>query len=661
MGSQHGQLVIATVFVGLALVFAAAVASWALRRHAAADRVFLTLALAGCATLGAAAVSVLLAGDTASLVLRAATPGGPWIFAVDRLSAVFLLAISLIGAAATAFGTPSMAMERRQRQVWFAHSALALLIAALALVVMAQSVVPFLCAWEIMAIGSYLLIVTHDEDPVVRRAGLIYIVATHTGTLALFAMFAAWSVHAADWSFAALAVAAPRLPNQGTTILALALIGFGLKAGLVPFHFWLPPAHAAAPAHVSALLSGVVIKIGIYGMFRVLSLLGGPPALWWGWTVLALGAVSGVLGVLWALAQHDIKRLLAYHSVENIGIILMGLGLGALGMHYGNQALALIGYTGALLHTVNHALFKSLLFLGAGVVNHATGTRNLDALGGLARRLPFTWLAFLLGATAIVGLPPLNGFVSEWLVFQGLFRAAQSHELLRLAVLGVPALALIGALALACFAKVAGVVFLGSPRSDSTRDAHEADIAQRVPMGVLAALCVLLGVVPALGVAPVMTAAAHAVARVSTTIPDGVAVMRGTTWITGMALALIVLLTLAFAVRGRLLRSRSVRSAETWSCGFPDPSSRTQYSASSFAASLLSTFGRASGVVEHRTANTYHSHPLDIVLDRLALPAWDYVHRAALSLRPIQQGRLYVYLLYVMVALLVLLAYLALA
>lgn len=652
---------IATVFAGLALLLAGAVASWALRRRPSADTVFLALGLVGCATLGVVAVSVLVAGDTSSLVMRAATPGGSWIFAVDRLSAVFLLAIALIGASAVAFGTPYMALQRSHRPVWFGHSALATLIAALALVVTAQSIVPFLCAWEIMAIGSYLLIVTDDEEPAVRRAGLIYIVATHTGTLALFAMFASWSVHATDWSFAALAAAAPSLPNQGTAILGLALIGFGLKAGLVPFHFWLPPAHAAAPAHVSALLSGVVIKIGIYGMFRVVSLLGAPPPLWWGWSVLLLGAVSGVLGVLWALAQHDIKRLLAYHSVENIGIILMGLGLGALGMRYGNFSLALIGYAGALLHTVNHALFKSLLFFGAGVVNHATGTRNLEKLGGLARRLPFTWLTFFVGATAIVGLPPLNGFVSEWLVYQGLFRAAQTDELLRLAVLGVPALALIGALALACFAKVAGVVFLGSPRSASARDAREADRALLAPMAGLAAMCVLFGVVPTLGVVPAMTAAASVAPVVSAAMPDAFAVARSATWVGAIAVALLVLLALAFELRRRLLRRSEVRSAETWGCGFADASPRTQYTASSFAAPLLSTFGRISGVVEHRTAGTYHSHSLDLVLDRLALPAWEHVHRAALRLRPIQQGRLYVYLLYVMVALLVLLAYLALA
>ena len=289
-------------------------------------------------------------------------------------------------------------------------------------------------------------------------------------------------------------------------MLLLALVGFGFKAGFVPMHFWLPPAHAAAPSHVSALMSGIVIKTGIYGLLRVVLLLGGAPA-WWGWIVLGLGIISGVLGVLWALAQHDIKRLLAYHSVENIGIILMGIGVGVLGVAYHAPLVAMLGFTGGLLHTVNHAVFKSLLFLGAGAVYRATGTRNMEELGGLARRMPLTWLAFLIGAAAIVGLPPLNGFVSEWLVYQGLFATSQSSDVLRLAVLGIPALALIGALALACFTKVAGVVFLGTPRTAHASRATEVGRGRYLPALALAVTCLALGVAPALGIAFVSSAA----------------------------------------------------------------------------------------------------------------------------------------------------------
>ena len=648
-------------FAGVGLLLLGGVVAGVLRRHPIADVAFRLLALTGCLTSGAAAVIALATGRVATLTIRSAVPGGSWVFALDPLSAVFVGAICFVGAACVAFGVPYLAHERARRPVWFAHALLAVMIAALVLVVTAQAIVPFLIAWELMAVGSYLLILYEDERADARRAGLIYIIATHTGTLGLFAMFAAWSAHASDWSFAALAAAAPSLPRGGAAVLTLALVGFGIKAGFLPFHFWLPPAHAAAPSHVSALLSGVVIKTGIYGILRVVSLLGAAPPLWWGWTMLALGIVSGVLGVLWALAQHDIKRLLAYHSVENIGIIGIGIGVGALGAAYGHAGIAVLGYAGALLHTVNHALFKSLLFLGAGAVYHATGTRDMEVLGGLARRMPYSWFAFFVGATAIIGLPPLNGFVSEWLVYIGLFRSAQTAESLRLAALGVPALALIGALALACFAKVSGVVFLGSPRSDRAAGAHEVSRELLTPMFVLAGACVVVGVAPVVAVAVVMQVATVLTSGAADAGAEAAAVARDAAFISMIALSVLGLVAAGWFIRRLVLRRRPVRAVETWACGYPLGSARMQYTAASFAAPLLSTFGRASGVIEHRTAESLHTEPVDLVLDRSVIPAWRWVQRAALSLRPMQQGRLYAYLIYVMAALVALLAYLALA
>ena len=648
-------------FIGVGLMLLGAAAACALRRHPLADDAFRLFVLAGCLTSGVAAIVVLASGSVAAVTVRSSVPGGSWVFALDPLASVFVGAISLIGAACVAFGTPYLARDRSHRPVWFAHAVLAVMIAALVMVVTAQAIVPFLIAWEFMAVGSYLLILYEDDRAEARRAGLIYIVATHTGTLSLFAMFGAWGAHASDWSFAALGTAAPSLRHGGAAVLALAVIGFGIKAGFVPFHFWLPPAHSAAPSHVSALLSGVVIKTGIYGILRVVSLLGGTPPLWWGWAMLALGVLSGVLGVLWALAQHDIKRLLAYHSVENIGIIGIGIGVGALGSTYGYPGIAVLGYAGALLHTVNHALFKSLLFLGAGAVFHATGTRDMEALGGLAKRLPYTGVAFFIGAAAIIGVPPLNGFVSEWLVYVGLFRSAQTDEPLRLAALGVPALALIGALALACFAKVSGVVFLGSPRSDRAEAAHEVSSAMLTPMFVLAGACVLLGVAPALLLAPVLQVAAALTPRAVEAAAGSPAVVRDSAVITVVALSVVGLVAAGWLIRRVALRRRVVRAVDTWACGYPVGSARMQYTASSFAAPLLSTFGRMSGVIEHRTAVALHTQPVDLVLDRSVIPTWRWMQRTALRLRPIQQGRLYAYLIYVMVALVALLAYLALA
>src|ERR1700720_1821745 len=435
-----------------------------------------------------------------------------------------------------------------------------------------------------MADANYFLVVFEHQRPEVRRAGLLYLAVTHAGTLALFALFAAWAGDGRDLTFAGLAAQAASLPAGGALVLALALLGFGVKAGLVPLHVWLPEAHAAAPAHVSAVMSGVVIKMGIYGLLRVVVLLGAPPA-WWGWLVVALGAASGILGVLWALAQHDLKRLLAFHSVENIGIILLGIGAGSLGIAYGHPAMAVLGFAGAALPPLNHALFKSLLFFGAGAVVQATGTRDVERLGGLARRMPGTAAAFLVGAAAIVGLPPLNGFVSEWLVYRSLLPGvATAGDAARLAVLAVPALALIGALALACFVKVVGIVFLGHGRDDAAlAGAREAPAGLLGPAFALAAACVVIGLVPALVLAPALQVGAlvgHRAAGVAALDLGGLAAAGP---MTVFALALAAALMIAWLARLLLVRGPRA-AAPTWGCGYPAPTPRMQYTASSFAA-----------------------------------------------------------------------------
>jgi hydrogenase-4 component B len=641
--------------LGVGLLLAAAVSALLLRQRRSAENVFLLLTAAGSILAGIPAVQVLLGRHPLLLHWRSGVPGGDWALGLDPLSAVFLLTILGPGLASAAYGIRYLAREREQRAVWLNHAAFAAVLAMLALVVTARSTLLFLSAWELMALGSYLLIVTEHERPAVRRAGLLYLVATHAGTLALLAMFALWG-RAGDWTFTGLAAAAP-----GAAVFALALVGFGIKAGLVPFHFWLPPAHAAAPSHISALLSGVVIKTGIYGLLRVVALAGAPPR-WWGWTVLVLGVASAILGVLWALVQHDIKRLLAYHSVENIGIILMGLGVGALGSASGHPTVAVLGYAGAVLHTLNHALFKSLLFLAAGAVYRATGSRNLEQLGGLARRMPWTWLGFLVGAAAIVGLPPLNGFVSEWLVLLGLLRAGQEPQALRLAIFAVPALALVGGLALACFSKVAGIVFLGNPRSEPARTAHEVGSGLIVPALALGLVCAVIGVLPRLIVGPVLRAGATTAGLAWEPVARNLAsVFLDAGRISLVALALLGVGTLFWLIRRLALSRRVVRTEETWGCGYPHPTPRMQYTASSFAAPLATLFGGLAGVRESRGGTVFHSAPIDLVLDATVLPAWQRVQRIALRLRPMQQGRLHLYLIYVVVAVVALLVYLVLA
>ena len=648
-------------FVGIALILAGGLAAALFRRQPAlADRAFGVLVAGGCALGLVPAVGALAGRDVAGILFAMPMPGGPWAFGIDGLSAFFLLIVFGVGLASAIYGLAYLAVERGHRPVATSHLLMAVVLAALALVVTSRAVVPFLMAWESMAVLAYFLVVFESEKAGVRRAGLVYLIATHTGTLALFAMFAFWGRFAETLSFDALAAGAASLPAGGALVLWLALVGFGLKAGLVPLHFWLPEAHASAPSHVSAIMSGVVIKMGIYGLLRVVSLLGAPPA-WWGWLVLIGGVLSGVLGVVWALAQHDLKRLLAYHSVENIGIILLGLGVGALGVSYHLPVVAALGFAGAILHTLNHALFKSLLFLGAGAVYRATGTRAIDRLGGLARRMPLTWVAFLVGSVAIVGLPPLNGFVSEWVVYQALLRSgAAAGGALRLAVLGVAGLALIGALALACFAKVDGIVFLGHPRSAEAGQAREVGKVMLGPMFALALACGVIGLVPVLVVQPAVTAGA----LVAGLAPDaigaaGAEVLEAMAWIAFLSLALVALLALGWRAAAALRRRRSPVPGETWGCGYAEPTPRMQYTASSFATPLLASFGPVAGVRELRHGDAFETHPTELILDNVALPLWSLIQGFAARLRPIQQGRLWIYLVYLMAALLLLLLYLA--
>ena len=633
------------LLIGLALILAAGFQCAVF----GSERVYRMLLGAGCVLIAVPAISVLNGANTSELHFQAGIPGGSWVFGIDALSALFLLVIAGVGAASGFYGATYYRADSRGP---LAHLVFALLISALALVVTARAAMPFLVAWESMAVTAYLLVVFDHEQVESRRAGMLYLVATHTGTLALFLMFAVWGTGANDLTFTALANWQPPGPGTVAAVLLLAFFGFGLKAGLVPLHVWLPPAHAAAPSHVSALMSGVVIKMGIYGLLRVVALLGRVPA-WWGWLILAAGVASGVLGVLWALAQHDLKRLLAFHSVENIGIILLGLGAGVLGLAYGAPAIALLGLAGATLHTVNHALFKSLLFLGAGSVYYATHTRDIDSLGGLARRMPLTSAAFLIGSVAIVGLPPLNGFVSEWLVFRSLARAGSAPSDLRISVLSAATLGLIGALALACFAKVVGIIYLGVARADKT-DVQESPRGLLGPQFGLAAACLLIGVLPALALPPVLNAAAL-VAHVEA---QDVSAETAVRTLTNVALIFLALLIAAWALQFWRKRSAQPGRSTTWACGYTVLSPRMQYTASSFAAPLLTSYAPLAGVQREQTSGAFATHARDPVLATLLRPGWWRVREVARHIRPLQRGRLSLYLMYIVLTLIALLLYL---
>ena len=405
-------------------------------------------AVTGCALALGPALRALLGGPLERLDAPWSMPGGSFSVALDPVSGLFLVPTLFLSALAAVYGTGYLkpfGATRALGEAWFCFD---LLVVSMALVMVARNGVLFLVAWEVMALASFFLVTFDRKTASVRDAGWTYLIATHLGTAFLLAMFVLLGGATGSLEFDGFGTVAGTAPGLIGPLFLLAVIGFGTKAGFIPLHVWLPEAHPAAPSHVSAVMSGVMIKTGIYGLVRFLIVLG-PPPVWWGWLLIGIGVISGVLGVLLALAQHDLKRLLAYHSVENIGIITLGLGLGTLGVASDTPALAVLGFGGGLLHVVNHALFKGLLFLGAGAVLHGAGTGEIDHLGGLQRRMPWTGTCFLVGAAAISGLPPLNGFVSEFLIYLGAFlgviAAAGTVGILVPGLVTIGALALIGA------------------------------------------------------------------------------------------------------------------------------------------------------------------------------------------------------------------------
>jgi hydrogenase-4 component B len=620
------------------------------------------MAVAGILGVGGSAAT-LLSRRTETFSFPWTLPFGPCEFGIDPLSAWFLLPIFLIPACSAVYALrywPAVEHPGNARRLTFFLGVLA---SAMAWVAMARNGVLFLVAWEIMALACYFALTVEDESPAVRDAGTLYLITTHVATLALFAMFPLLMA-AGGGTF--LFPPAGSISSTGPVpawIFFTALFGFGMKAGLMPFHVWLPSAHANAPSHVSAVMSGVILKVGIYGLVRTMTFFSEIP-LWWGISVLALGAVSGIAGVAFAIGQHDLKRLLAYHSIENVGIIALGIGAALIGRATHNDAVTFLGIAGALLHVLNHATFKALLFLGAGSVIHATGTREIDLMGGLSRRLPWTAAFFLAGAVAICGLPPLNGFVSELLIYLGLFAGATGRHTAAAAftALAVPALALIGGLAVACFVKVYGVVFLGAPRSAKTGKGHGEAAWMVAPMALLALLCAVIGLVP-LSVAGLLDGAVVSWNPALGAGGVSLAGMAPLGWITGinLALAAVIGVTAALLLGG----IRGASAAPTWGCGYLRPAARIQYSASSFAELLVGMFG---GILRpHReepevegpfpAASRFGSHVPETVLEQVYLPFLEWANEKLGVVRRLQHGHLHLYILYTFLTLVALLAW----
>ncbi len=653
------------IITGLALNAFSGVPGLFLKRAAAVGQKLATLlAVAGALCGLAGCFSAIASGETESFLINWSLPFGPCEIAIDPLAALFLLSVFLISGCCAVYANgywPAAKQPATSRALSFF---IGILSASMALLIIARNGVFFLMAWEVMAVSAYFAFTVESGKVEVRKAGMLYLVCTHTGTMALFVMFVLLRNMTGSFLLPPTASLSPFVPGAALVFFA-ALFGFGMKAGIMPLHIWLPAAHANGPSHVSAMMSGVMLKMGIYGIIRIISLFTPVPA-WWGAVVLGLGIFSGVTGIVSAIGQNDIKRLLAYSSIENIGIITMGIGAALIGQSIGNQTLLFLGMGGALLHVLNHSLFKSLLFLGSGAIIHATGTREINRMGGLARRMPRTAPLFLLGAMAICGLPPLNGFVSEFLLYFGFFSGVKESTAPALLGMGlaVTALALIGALALACFVKVYGVAFLGLPRSAEAEDGHESPWQMSAAMGLLALSCLAVGLLPryaAVLVQPaVFTLFPSLVAsgsNISTHVPLDV--------LGAIGAALIAAAAILAVVYHRRLKSAPQASAATWGCGYLQPSARIQYTSTSFAEMLVRLFR---GTVRPRyelpkisgfmpASAGFSSRIPDTVLDAAILPVLRVTGIVFSFFRRLQNGEQNLYVLYIFITLVLLLVW----
>jgi hydrogenase-4 component B len=625
------------------------------------QRLAVLLNVIGCLFGLLAVWSFFSDGPVAALRYPSPVPGFEFTVALDGLSAFFLVPVLLVCGLASIYSLQYWPQSEGAANARRVSLFLGLMTAAMVVLVVARDGLLFLFGWETMAVSAFFLVAAEDHIAETRKAAWLYIAASHFATLCAFGVFALLYSQTGSFEYATL----PDSTSTAAICMAvLALVGFGTKAGLMPMHIWLPGAHASAPSHVSAVMSGVMIKMGIYAIFRVASFFPEIP-LSWGLITLAIGTISAILGVAFAIGQHDIKRLLAYHSIENIGIIVMGLGLALIGRAMGRPEWVLLGICGGLLHVWNHALFKSLLFFGAGSVVHSMGTRELDVMGGLGRRMPTTATCFLIGAVAICGLPPLNGFVSELLIYIGLFKTIQlppgveSGSLASAAAFAAPGLALVGALAVACFVKVYGIVFLGAARSEQADHAHESGRAMTTPMIVLAGCCILIGIVPLL-FAPMLQGAAFTWAAAETGGAADISGMQLASVAPLLPISIIACILIILIGAGTLMLRRRVRmspSSLTWDCGYAAPSARMQYTSSSFAQWLVDLFRWALRPQLHPPKidtlfpddTSFESHVNDTVLEEAVGPTTRCLTWLFGLSRYLQQGSLQAYLLYIMV------------
>jgi hydrogenase-4 component B len=649
--------------LGLALATwaAGALLAWMVR-HRPREATFAGVgsALAGAGLGAGGALTTLLGGGLDRWSGAWPVPFGSLSLRLDPLASVFILPICLVGGACALYGGAYLRPYADERALGAPLAGYNLLLASMTLVCLADNLLLLLVAWELMTLSSYALVVHEHGLEMVREAGRRYLVAAHLATATLVLLALLLSAGGGSLELSRLSPGTAAAP--AAVLFLLALAGFGTKAGIVPLHVWLPDAHPAAPSHVSALMSAVMVTMGFYGLARFIPLLG-PPPLWWGLVLMALGAAGALGGIAFALVQRDVKRILAYSTIENAGIITLAFGVGLLGTALNRPALAALGWLGGLLHLWNHALFKSILFLGYGAAAQRAHSRDAEAMGGLLRRWPAVGGLLVLGAAAIAALPGLNGFTSEWVIFYGLLAGGMElRGVPQIALLGgVPALAFTGALAAACFARLTGVTLLGEPRSEGAAHAEAPGWEMRLPMLLLAALCLAFAWAPVQVVALLAPAVVDVAPRADTSAVGNAVEPLG-----GVALLIAFALGIGLGLR-RLLAPRKggARGAPTWGCGYARPAPRMQYTASSFAGPITRILQpllqsrvdrdiQAEGTWP-KTAS-WRSVTPDRALAGLYQPMFQSIEQALLRLRGLQQGRVSTYLLYIVLTVLVLVA-----
>lgn len=685
-----------TVFFMLALYLCGALVSLVFyKKHKLSNILSNILSIsASLVGIGISAV-YLVSGDgsqTTAFSIASAIPHIVFNLHMDRLSAFFILALSLLVLCVSVYSIGYISHYYGKRNVGLFNFMYNLFILSMIAVFLSGNMIFFLIAWEVMSLVSYFLVVFEGEQAETRRAGIVYLVMTHIATAFLVIAFAL--IYSYSGFLDISAALSPAIPAAIKNIVFVCLlIGFGTKAGMIPLHVWLPYAHPAAPSNISALMSGIMIKTAVYGLIRfVLSLSGFQDSTfqWWGITVLVIGAVSTVLGVAYALMEHNIKRLLAYHSIENIGIILIGTGLSMYGYATGNPALYALSLIAALFHLLNHTLFKGALFLGAGAIHYSTHTKDLEKLGGLLKKMPYTGLFFLVASLSICAIPPFNGFVSEWLTYQSLFMnlGLGPGGMKLVTVLAAAALAMAGALAAACFVKAFGISFLALPRSEEAKDAREVPASMVSGMGLLSALCLAFGIFPLAviklldGIAwgfPQMSLLSYRYSLVDQLqgtsffvyYPVNVGGSNISPLFAAAAGLLLVLLTVAAVMF--IGRKTKERKYGTWDCGFNNGlNARMQYSSTGFSKPLRIVFraiyrpGRELQIEEG--PSNYFPKSMKYVVSTqpifekyLYQPIINLFTRFSKKVRmTIQTGSVHTYLIYIFVTIVVLLIYYAL-